>query len=92
MASNRPLLGIQPRQRCRVWYWNGEDPRDEIERRVAAACLHHQIAPDELEGWLFLDSGRDTEIIVAEETRNGAKIVEPLVAALISEIRAQKST
>lgn len=90
MATGQPLLGIQPRQRCRVWYWNGEDPRDEIERRVAAACLHYKIEPDELEGWLFLDSGRDMEIIVAEETRGGTKIVEPLVNALISEIRAQK--
>lgn len=89
MATNRPLLGIQPRQRSRVWYFNGEDPYEEIERRIAAACLHYGIGKDEIEGWLFIDSGRNTDIIIAEETRNGARIIEPVVDALIAEIRRQ---
>ena len=43
MATGRALLGILPPQRARVWYWNGEDPYDELERRVGAACLHYGI-------------------------------------------------
>jgi hypothetical protein len=43
MATGRALLGITPRQRCRVWYWNGEDPREETEPRIAAICLHFGI-------------------------------------------------
>lgn len=65
MAAGRPLLGIVPRQRCRVWYWNGEDPKEETERRIAAICLHFGIAADDLEGWLFVDSGREQEIVLA---------------------------
>jgi hypothetical protein len=34
MAANMPLLGVRFRQAYRVWYWNGEDPREEIDRRV----------------------------------------------------------
>ena len=26
IATGRPLLGITPPKRARVWYWNGEDP------------------------------------------------------------------
>ncbi len=48
LAAGRPLLGTQPKQRCRVWYWNGEEPREEIERRIAAICKYYQIAPEEL--------------------------------------------
>jgi hypothetical protein len=90
LATNRPLLGIQPKQRCRVWYWNGEDPRDETERRIAAICKHYRIAPEELEGWFFFDSGRDQQIIIAGETRDGTKIAMPMVDALIAEIQAQR--
>jgi hypothetical protein len=84
MATGRPLLGIKPRQRCRVWYWNGEDPREETERRIAAICLHFGIKADELEGWLFIDSGREQEIIIAkQDPKTGAKITEPVVESLI---------
>ena len=43
MVTGRALLGILPPQRVRVWYWNGEDPYDELERRIGAACLHYGI-------------------------------------------------
>ena len=86
MATGRPLLGTQPRRRCRVWYWNGEDPREETERRIAAICLHHGIAAEELVGWLFYDSGRDQPIVIAEQARTGSVIAKPVVKALIDAI------
>ena len=86
MATGRPLLGIQPRRRCRVWYWNGEDPREETERRIAAICLHHGIAAEDLDGWLFYDSGRDQPIVIAEQTKTGSVIARPVVKALIDAI------
>ena len=58
MAANMPLLGVHCRQAYRVWYWNGEDPREEIDRRVLAICEHHKIDQQSLVGNLFLDSGR----------------------------------
>lgn len=65
MATGRPLLGTQPVQRLRVVYFNAEDPREEIERRVLAACQHFDINQAELEDWLFTASGRDVDLIFA---------------------------
>ena len=82
IATGRPILGIQPKKRGRVWYWNGEDPRDEVERRIAAVVLHYGIEPAELDGRLFYDSGRDQEIVIARQTRDGAAIAEPVANAI----------
>jgi hypothetical protein len=40
MAAGRSLHGIVPPKATKVWYVNLEDPREEIERRIAAICLH----------------------------------------------------
>lgn len=83
MVTGRPLLGVPVPQRLRVWVANLEDPIDELERRVAAICLHYGIDPRELEGRLFLDSGRTAEIIIATKHRDGVKVAEPVIAALV---------
>ena len=83
LATYRALLGISPAKRCRVWYWNGEDPKEETERRIAAICLHYKIAKADLEGWLFIDSGREQEIIIAQQhPKIGAMIAVPVVEAV----------
>jgi hypothetical protein len=81
-------LGIKAVERARVWYWNGEDPMDELQRRVTAAAMHYGIEPAELEGWLFLDSGRTSEIVAATQTKEGAQIASPVVEAFEATIRA----
>ena len=87
IVTGRPLLGVTPDERMNVWYWNGEDPAEELERRIVAACLHYEIDPSELEGRLFVDTGREAKIIIAEQTRNGAKIARPIVDAVIVTIK-----
>jgi hypothetical protein len=91
MAAHRPLLGVHFKQPYRIWYWNGEDPREEIDRRVLAICERHKIDQQALVGNLFLDSGRDTKIVVAEMVgRAGFKIVVPVKEALIAALIARK--
>ncbi len=87
MASGKPLLGIQPRERLRVGYWNGEDPFEETERRALAAATLHLLDADDLEGWLHLGSGREEEVVIAEETSSGTVILAPNVEAIIETIR-----
>jgi hypothetical protein len=82
MVSGRNLIGDKPHRPMRVWYWNGEDPREEIERRIAATCIHYQIGPEDIEDRLFFDSGRDTEIIIASQTKSGALVATPIENAL----------
>jgi hypothetical protein len=86
MAAGLNLLGIEPIRPMRVWYWNGEDPQEELERRVIAICLHYNIDRCEIEKNLFLDSGRDTEIIVATQTKTGTAIATPVEDALTAAL------
>jgi hypothetical protein len=65
VATGRQLLGEQVFQRAPVWLLNLEDSREEMERRLAAAMMHHNITPEEIEGRLFLHSGRDRPVTMA---------------------------
>jgi hypothetical protein len=87
IITGHALLGIKPDEQTNVWYW-GEDPMDELQRRFTVAALHYEIDPKELLGHLFLDSGRTTKIVIAEQTKTGAKIVRPVVDSLIATIKA----
>lgn len=87
MASGRALAGVKPPQRLRVWLFNAEDPRDEMERRIMAACLHYGLSPEDIEGQLFLDSGREQELIVMkEDKKTGVTINAPIVKAVVANI------
>lgn len=86
MASGKPLLGAKVRDPLRVWHWNGEDPLEELQRRVAAICLHYRITKEDLGGRLFLNSGRQSRIVVATESRDGAIIAIPVIADLKATI------
>jgi hypothetical protein len=90
MVTGKPLLGAPVREPLRVWYWNGEDPIDEIERRVAALCLHYQLRPADLGNRFYFDSGRDIPIIIGEPAKNGVQINQRVVEALTAECKAKK--
>lgn len=66
MVTARDLLGVKVREPLRVWLWNGEDPMDELNRRIAAACLHYDISASDISGRLFVDSGRELPIRIVE--------------------------
>lgn len=88
MVSGRRLLHDDPHGPLRVWLWNGEDPIDELQRRVMAAARHHDISRQEIDGRLFLDSGRDSSLMVATVDRTGVKFAEPVIEAVVDTIRA----
>lgn len=90
MVSGRDLLGTVPEGQFKVWYWNGEDPLDELQRRIMAAALHYDLTPADLRGRLFVNSGRDTEIIIAQQDRNGVTVAVPVVDAIMETIRENK--
>jgi RecA-family ATPase len=66
MATCRNLLGEQPSERLRMWLHNGEDSLDEMRRRLAAICQRYNIPQQELVGWLFMTSGNEFPLRVAE--------------------------
>jgi hypothetical protein len=83
LVIGRDLLNANKAiDRQRVWYWNGEDPLNEINCRIAAISLHYQIDPKELEGWLFIDTGHDMPICLATENRGTVTLNEPVIDAI----------
>lgn len=90
MASGRNLLGDEPKGRLNVLVYNLEDPLDEMERRLDAVLVAHNIAQSEIADTLGIMSGRDQELILADYAADG-KTPQPtqayhdLKAAIIKE-------
>jgi hypothetical protein len=87
MALKCPFLRIIPTEQVRVWIWNGEDPKEEIERRIAAICQYYEIDGRKLAEHLFLDSGRTDPIKLAAATKGAIKIDADLEKDIIGTIR-----
>lgn len=87
MVSGKSLLGEPATDPLRVWYWNGEDPIDELQRRVMAIAVHYGLTSADFGGRLFINSGRDTEIVIARQNRDGVTVAVPVVEAIKATIR-----
>jgi RecA-family ATPase len=85
MATGRNLLGEEPRERVRVWYHNGEDNMDELNRRLAAICQYYDIPLEELPGWFFMTSGNEVPLRVAQGYSN-LNIDHRLVKCIVEAI------
>jgi hypothetical protein len=88
MATGKPLLGQRVGAPLRIWLWNLEDPRDELQRRIQAACQHYGLISGDIGNRLFVDTGREQELCTAITTRNGAQIVRPTIDTLTAEMTA----
>ena len=91
LASGRPLLGHEvhggPK---RVWLWNLEDAREELNRSIIAAAMFYNVAPAEA-GGLFVNSGlTDESLCTAVATRQGFTVLQPVYKALTEEITARR--
>ena len=70
--------------------WNGEDPIEEMERRIAAAMQHYGLSEGDVEDRLLVDSGRQQPIAIARQMRDGAKVWEPVVLNLRRSLETQQ--
>jgi len=91
MVASKPLLGVQPEQKLRVWYWNGEDPADELQRRFAAGAMHYMLMPEDIGDQPYVDSGRTMPIVIAEGTQSGASIAVPVINEVIATLLHNKT-
>jgi RecA-family ATPase len=90
IVTGKPLLGEPVIEQCNVWIINLEDPIEELQRRVLAAMKHYNIKPDEVRGKLFLDAGRDLQMMFAVQTREGVTPNNALVDHMIDKIKEHK--
>ena len=85
MASGQGFLGIEAPQR-KVWVWNLEDPLEELQRRIAAICAHYAIDSGSLRDQLFVNSGRDNALVIADTVRGEAALT-PAVDHILQHIQ-----
>lgn len=75
----------------RVWYWNLEDGRDELEMQLVAASMFHGVGRDACADRIYLDSGPEgAELCIRLEERDGYRIAVPFVEGLIAGRQARK--
>lgn len=89
LASGKPIFGEAVHHRVNSWVMNLEDPLEETERRVAAMMIRHGLTRDDLEGRLFLNSGRDRRLTIATPSDYG-EIIYPDKDACIDAMLAAK--
>lgn len=89
MTTNRALLNkqVETGRPLSVWLYNLEDPQEETERRLAAAAKYYRVRPEDVGNRLYVDSGREQPVVIAEETETGARIMRPVVDAIIEELK-----
>ncbi len=87
IATGSNFLGEDVHSPGNVWIYNLEDPKAELLRRVHAVIRHYGFSRFNIEGRLFVDSGRDRALCIAEQTRDGGIVVAPIFDAVIAEIQ-----
>lgn len=70
VVTGRPLTGLPVHRTGPAWYYNLEDPLDEIKRRVAALSHLHGLTRRDRSG-LLISSGLDYPLILAQESTGG---------------------
>lgn len=88
ITGRHNIAGQHVFQRGKVWFITLEDDREELERRIAAAMIAHEIKPDEVEGKLFInDSASDRPLLLARADENGSFVVCPDAERITTSIR-----
>jgi len=76
--------------RYRVWYFNLEDPIEELARRVEATAKYFNLTNENIQDRLLIDSGRDQKLLIAKEVKGEIVAVTPVIESIISEIREKE--
>jgi hypothetical protein len=76
VASGKDLTGEYVHQRSRVLICCLEDSVEEVQRRIAAVMLHHGVAAQELDGWLYYCVPRGLKLLTVDP--RGNRTVGPL--------------
>ncbi|GGD44715.1 AAA family ATPase [Sinisalibacter lacisalsi] len=87
MATGRTLLpGDNPHHPLRVHYHNAEDDRIELQRRFEAVMRHHGITHTDLGNRLGMTSGRELDLILARQGRDGLTVNRKAVEWLVEKL------
>jgi hypothetical protein len=90
MATGRALLHDQPERPLRVWWFNAEEPADEMARRLAAVVKHYRLPFDAFDDRLFMDNGHDLPLVLAEQGPTGTRVNTPVIDRLVEALRERR--
>jgi len=84
ITQRRDICDMHPFVQGAVWYITLEDDELELHRRIAAAMIAHQIQPQAVAGWLYVNHPTLT-LLTAD--RNGAPVLTDHVSQLANCIK-----
>ena len=91
LVSGKQILHDKIYGKQNVWIWNGEDPKEELQRRIIGACKFHGLTDVDLCGGLFVDSGVETPITIAQSEKGKKAVVDAVaVQQIIETVKANK--
>jgi hypothetical protein len=87
IATGKPILERPVREQTNTWVINLEDPRAEMNLRLASLMQHYSISHADLAGKLFIDGEDDIQITLAAEGRDGVITNDALLELMTNKIR-----
>jgi len=90
LAMKMDLGPLKAHEQAKVWLFNNEDPRLELDRRISAFLLANDIPPEKVAPNLYVDTGEERHLLVAkyDEDRNVMRM--PVVDRMIAHITRHK--
>lgn len=88
LAIGRRLTDDWVYQKSRVLVCTLEDPEEEFDRRLAAVRLHYGIPDADLDGQVYVVSGRDRRLLVAALSEDGFTVCYPDKDELVRQVKA----
>lgn len=89
IVTGKPLTGTEVRRPGPCWLINGEDPDDELQRRVTATVRAHGLDRRELDD-LYLTSGYGEDWALVADTRQGVKVNKKLIERIIKHATSRR--
>ena len=91
MVTGRELLsGDKPHKKQCVWLHNAEDSHGEMQRRIAAAMIHHKITSADIGDRLVVTSGRDLDLTLGQDGPKGPEVPGGTANGLVGLIADNK--
>lgn len=87
IALKMDLGPFKAHEQTKVWLFNNEDPRDELNRRISAFAIASGINAERLNGHLFVDTGEEKHLMVAAYDENRNVIRMPVVERMVEHIQ-----
>jgi|SRR6056297_281141 len=91
LVLNKPLVKAEPHRAFNVMFWSGEDDRAEVDRRIAAALMRHEVDLSAAPGQLRVETMEDRALKVARTEDGRAVRNEEVIEALVSHLIESKT-